>query len=165
MRILLASAVAAFVLAGAALPAGAAPLTVTAPVDVSIPSPFPPGCGGPTEARGDEVTLMRDVRRSVRLVASRISSRLPKLAFRRKGITVEQGADGMANTAVKAVQRLAAAAGHKIGSFKGSGSGSGGSSALIFAGPLVLLAIGLAVVSYRRMGREEDELEEEEQPA
>ena len=89
----------------------------------------------------------------------------PKATAAAKGITVEQGADGMANTAVKAVQRLAAAAGHKIGSFKGSGGGSGGSSALIFAGPLVLLAIGLAVVSYRRMGREEDELEEEEQPA
>ena len=50
MRILLASAVAAFAFAGAALPADAAPLTVTAPVDVSIPSPFAPGCGGPTEA-------------------------------------------------------------------------------------------------------------------
>jgi hypothetical protein len=32
-----------------AVPAGAAPLTVTAPVDLSIPSPFSPGCGGPTE--------------------------------------------------------------------------------------------------------------------
>src|SRR4051812_36125119 len=49
MRILLASAVAAFALAATVLPAGAAPLTVTAPVNVSIPSPFPPGCGGPTE--------------------------------------------------------------------------------------------------------------------
>jgi hypothetical protein len=36
----------------ACLPASAAvagPLTVTAPIDVSIPTPFPPGCGGPTE--------------------------------------------------------------------------------------------------------------------
>jgi hypothetical protein len=32
-----------------ALPARAAPLTVTAPVNISIPTPFPPGCGGPTE--------------------------------------------------------------------------------------------------------------------
>jgi hypothetical protein len=32
-----------------AVPAGAAPLTVTSPVDLSIPSPFSPGCGGPTE--------------------------------------------------------------------------------------------------------------------
>jgi hypothetical protein len=32
-----------------AAPAGAAPLTVTAPVDISIPTPFPPGCGAPTE--------------------------------------------------------------------------------------------------------------------
>src|ERR1041385_7596856 len=49
-RLLLASAVAAFALAVTALPAGAAPLTATAPVNVSIPSPFPPGCGGPTES-------------------------------------------------------------------------------------------------------------------
>src|ERR687888_2576089 len=36
----------------ACLPGSAAvagPLTVTAPTDVSIPTPFPPGCGGPTE--------------------------------------------------------------------------------------------------------------------
>jgi hypothetical protein len=32
-----------------ALPASAAPLTVTPPVSISIPTPFPPGCGGPTE--------------------------------------------------------------------------------------------------------------------
>jgi hypothetical protein len=29
--------------------ASAAPLTVTPPVGISVPSPFPPGCGGPTE--------------------------------------------------------------------------------------------------------------------
>jgi hypothetical protein len=29
--------------------ASAAPLTVTPPVDISTPTPFPPGCGGPTE--------------------------------------------------------------------------------------------------------------------
>jgi hypothetical protein len=49
MRVLLGSAVAAVVLAVGALPAGAAPLTVTAPANVSIPTPFAPGCGGPTE--------------------------------------------------------------------------------------------------------------------
>jgi hypothetical protein len=27
----------------------ASPLTVTAPVNISVPTPFPPGCGGPTE--------------------------------------------------------------------------------------------------------------------
>jgi hypothetical protein len=32
-----------------ASPAAAGPLTVTAPADVSTPTPFPPGCGGPTE--------------------------------------------------------------------------------------------------------------------
>jgi hypothetical protein len=33
----------------AAAPAGAAPLVVTAPTSISIPTPFPPGCGGVTE--------------------------------------------------------------------------------------------------------------------
>jgi len=90
----------------------------------------------------------------------------PRAAAAVQGLTVEKGADGMAATAVKGIERLAAAAGHKLGSFKSGGGGSGGSStALIFAGPLVLLVIVLAVVSYRRMGREDEELEEEEQPA
>jgi len=48
-RVLLALAAALPVFGASALPAGAAPLTVTAPVDVSIPSPFAPGCGGATE--------------------------------------------------------------------------------------------------------------------
>jgi hypothetical protein len=48
-RIVLAVAGAALMLAAGALPAAADPLTVTAPVNVSIPTPFPPGCGGPTE--------------------------------------------------------------------------------------------------------------------
>jgi hypothetical protein len=44
-------AVGAVALAIAAAPsaAGAAPLTVAPPTNVSIPSPFAPGCGGPTE--------------------------------------------------------------------------------------------------------------------
>src|SRR4051794_387637 len=48
-RTLFAAAALAVVALCAAPTAGAAPLTVTAPVSVSIPSPFPPGCGGPTE--------------------------------------------------------------------------------------------------------------------
>ena len=48
-RILLALCAAAAVAGVGALPAHAAPLTVTAPADISIPTPFPPGCGGPTE--------------------------------------------------------------------------------------------------------------------
>src|ERR671923_1167348 len=48
-RILLALCAAAAVAGVGALPAPAAPLPVTAPADISIPSPFPPGCGGPTE--------------------------------------------------------------------------------------------------------------------
>jgi hypothetical protein len=44
-------ALGASLLAGAALavPAGAAPLTVTPPTSISTPTPFAPGCGGPTE--------------------------------------------------------------------------------------------------------------------
>jgi hypothetical protein len=48
-RILLAAAVATLAAAASAAPAGAAPLTVTLPVNVSTSTPFPPGCGGPTE--------------------------------------------------------------------------------------------------------------------
>jgi len=48
-HVLLSLGATALLAAGSALPARAAPLTVTAPIDVSIPSPFPPGCGGPTE--------------------------------------------------------------------------------------------------------------------
>ena len=48
-RTLYAAAALAVVALCAAPTAGAAPLSVTAPVNVSIESPFPPGCGGPTE--------------------------------------------------------------------------------------------------------------------
>src|SRR3954453_23618586 len=48
-RLLLVLGAAIRALGVVAAPARAAPLTVTAPVNVSIPSPFPPGCGGPTE--------------------------------------------------------------------------------------------------------------------
>src|SRR5437016_6262409 len=50
MRRILVALAAALPMTGAtALPAQAAPLTVTAPVNVSISSPFAPGCGGATE--------------------------------------------------------------------------------------------------------------------
>jgi hypothetical protein len=48
-RTLFAAAALTVVALCAAPTAGAAPLTVTAPVKVSIASPFPPKCGGPTE--------------------------------------------------------------------------------------------------------------------
>ena len=48
-RLLLVLGTAILALGVLAAPGHAAPLTVTAPVNVSIPSPFPPGCGGPTE--------------------------------------------------------------------------------------------------------------------
>ena len=48
-RTLLALSAATLVVALAAIPAGAAPLTVTPPVSISTPTPFAPGCGGATE--------------------------------------------------------------------------------------------------------------------
>jgi hypothetical protein len=48
-RLLSALGVVALVAAVSAVPASAAPLTVTAPTSISIPTPFSPGCGGPTE--------------------------------------------------------------------------------------------------------------------
>src|SRR4029453_17788608 len=50
MRRILPFVIALAALALVPLPAAtAAPLTVTAPVNISIPTPFAPGCGGPTE--------------------------------------------------------------------------------------------------------------------
>ena len=46
---LLATAATGLVLGVVATPGYAGPLTVTAPVDVSIATPFAPGCGGPAE--------------------------------------------------------------------------------------------------------------------
>jgi hypothetical protein len=46
---LLALGVAALALAATALPAGAAPLVVSPATDLSMGTPFAPGCGGPTE--------------------------------------------------------------------------------------------------------------------
>jgi hypothetical protein len=48
-RILLALAAVLPISGAVAWPAGAAPLTVTAPVNISTPTPFPPGCGGAAE--------------------------------------------------------------------------------------------------------------------
>ena len=48
-RMLLALGAAALVAAASALPAGAAPLTVTPGMLISTPTPFTPGCGGAAE--------------------------------------------------------------------------------------------------------------------
>src|SRR5436190_13423621 len=48
-RALFALGACALAIAAAPYSAAAAPLAVAPPVNVSIPSPFPPGCGGPTE--------------------------------------------------------------------------------------------------------------------
>ena len=89
----------------------------------------------------------------------------PKAASAIAKVTVGTGADGLARAAVEAVQKLAAANGHPIRGFKPSSSassgGGGGSSALIFGVPVALLVLGLAIVSYRRVGRAEEEQEDE----
>ncbi|MFL5781771.1 MAG: hypothetical protein ACJ760_10705 [Thermoleophilaceae bacterium] len=79
-----------------------------------------------------------------------------------EGIKVGSGADGLANAALEGVSKLAAASGHPIKGFKPESSGNGSTSAVIFAIPVALLVIVLAVVSYRRAGRED---EDEEAPA
>src|SRR3954449_6703823 len=48
-RVLFAIGAVVFAIAAAPSSAAAAPLTVAPPTNISIPSPFPPGCGGPTE--------------------------------------------------------------------------------------------------------------------
>ena len=48
-RALLVIAITGLTLGAMALPAGAHPLTISSPTNISIPSPFPPGCGGATE--------------------------------------------------------------------------------------------------------------------
>jgi hypothetical protein len=82
----------------------------------------------------------------------------PKATSAIAGIKVEDGADGLANAALEGISKLAAAAGHPIKGFKPQSSGGGGStSAVVFAIPLALLVLVLAVLSYRRAGREEEE--------
>jgi hypothetical protein len=83
----------------------------------------------------------------------------PKATSAIAGIKVEDGADGLARTALEAVSKLAGANGHPIKGFKPESSGSGGSSAVIFAIPVALLVLVLAILSYRRAGREDEEEE------
>ena len=87
----------------------------------------------------------------------------PKATSAIAGIKVGSGVDGLANAGLEGVVKLAAAAGHPIKGFKPESSGGGGStSAAVFAIPVALLVIVLAVLSYRRAGRED---EDEEAPA
>ncbi|HKP91454.1 MAG TPA: hypothetical protein VJT75_15925 [Thermoleophilaceae bacterium] len=79
-------------------------------------------------------------------------------------IEVEDGAENLARAALEGVSKLAAAAGHPIKGFKPEDSG-GGTSAVVFAIPVALLVIALAVISYRRAGRDDEEEEEEEETA
>jgi hypothetical protein len=74
-------------------------------------------------------------------------------------VKVEDGADGLARAALGGVSKLSAAAGHPIKGFKPDDSGSS-SSAVFFVIPVALLVIALAVVSYRRAGREDEDGEE-----
>jgi hypothetical protein len=76
------------------------------------------------------------------------------------GIRPEGGPDGLANAALEGVVKLSAAAGNPIEGFKPESSGgSGSTSAVVFAIPVALLVIALAVLSYRRAGREDEEEE------
>jgi hypothetical protein len=87
----------------------------------------------------------------------------PKATGAIAGIKVGSGVDGLANAGLAGVVKLAAAAGHPIKGFKPESSGGGGStSAAVFAIPVALLVIVLAVLSYRRAGRDD---EDEEAPA
>jgi hypothetical protein len=84
----------------------------------------------------------------------------PKASTAIDGVEVEEGGDGLARAALEGVSNLSAAAGHPIKGFKPEDSGSGGTSAVVFAIPVALLVIVLAVMSYRRAGDDEDEGEE-----
>jgi hypothetical protein len=86
----------------------------------------------------------------------------PKATKAIEGIEVGDGADGLANAALEGVSKLAAASGHPIKGFKPESSGNGSTSAVVFAIPVALLVIALAIISYRRAGREDDD---EEAPA
>jgi hypothetical protein len=86
----------------------------------------------------------------------------PRAASATAKVKVGEGVDGLGRAAVEAAQKLAAADGHPIRGFKPSsatGSGGGGSSALVFGIPVALLVLALAIVSYRRAGRVDDEAE------
>ena len=80
----------------------------------------------------------------------------PKASSAIADVEVEDGADGLARTALAGVSKLSAAAGHPIKGYKPDDSG-GSSSAVFFVIPVALLVIALAVVSYRRAGREDEE--------
>lgn len=75
----------------------------------------------------------------------------PRAAATVRGVKPEEGADGLARAALDAVQKIAKAEGKPIRGFEPE-STKGGSSGAIFAIPVVLLVIVLAVITYRRTG-------------
>ena len=88
----------------------------------------------------------------------------PRAATAVAGVKVEGGVDGLARAAVDGVQKLAKADGHPIRGFKpaaSSGSSGGATTALIFGVPVALLVIGLAFLSYRRAGGEDDDADDD----
>jgi hypothetical protein len=88
----------------------------------------------------------------------------PKATAAISGIKVEGGTDGLARAALDGVSKLAAANGHPIKGFKPESSGgSGSTSAVVFGIPVALLVLVLAVLSYRRAGRDDED--EETSPA
>ena len=79
----------------------------------------------------------------------------PAGAAAARRVKVEEGADGLARAAVEAIQKIAAAEGKPIRGFEPEATKGGGSSGAIFAIPVVLLVIALAVLTYRRTGDDE----------
>jgi hypothetical protein len=83
----------------------------------------------------------------------------PKSGAAIAGVKVDgESGDALGRASVEAVQKLAKAAGHPIRGFTPSatGNGGGGSSAALIAIPVVLLVIVFGVLSYRRLGDDED---------
>jgi len=84
----------------------------------------------------------------------------PKAASAIADIEVEEGGDGLARAALEGVSALAEASGNPIEGFEPD-EGLGSTSAVVFAIPVALLVLVLAVMSYRRAGQEDEEEEEE----
>jgi hypothetical protein len=82
------------------------------------------------------------------------------------GVKVGSGVDGLGRTAVEAVQKMAKADGHPIKGFKPKSvksGGSGATTAIVFAIPIALLVIALAVMTYRKTDDDDEDDDEDEE--
>ncbi|HEY6775635.1 MAG TPA: hypothetical protein VI122_03920 [Thermoleophilaceae bacterium] len=78
-----------------ALPAGAHPLTVNTPVNLSIPSPFPPGCGDATEGNFPGINFNYQNSESEPWVAVSPTNPNDVAAFRQQDRWSDGGAHGL----------------------------------------------------------------------